>query len=378
VAARELKVLYALDWFPDPQTGGTEMQFWRMLSAFDRKVVSSQIVMLRPSKWLEERLPAGNVETLNVLSLRDPRNLLRIIGSVLRARLRGVRIVHTFFNDSSIIFPVFCKLLGLKVVLSRRDLGFWYTQGSLRVMRFNRFFVDRVICNSEAVRQVVINEERYAPKRVGVITNASGGRSYHGSMAEARAAIGLAPDAAVISVVANLRPIKRLHDLVEAFAQVYKTMPNARLLLVGDDKSPLHAPYAGQLREQAARLGVADAVIFMGRLDDAGMPICASDVCVLPSESEGLANVLIEYGLYAKPTVCSRAGGNPEVVADGQTGIVFPIGDVPALTAALDRLLKDPALAHRMGLAARQRVETEFSVEKCIRSYVGLYHDLAA
>ena len=378
MSALPIKVLYVLDWFPNTQAGGTETQFWRLLQALDRSIVKPKIIVLIPSPRLESHVPAEELEVLDVQRLRDPRSLLRVLQAIRRARRAGFTILHTYFNDSSMLFPVPFRLSGGRVVVSRRDLGFWYTPGNLRILRTLSAAVDRVVCNSQAVARTAIAQERHASGKIRVIYNALGPCAGDRGAAAYRDQLGIAATAPVITVVANLRPIKRLHDLIEALARVRQALPAACLIVIGGIHPGEHAGYADELHELTRKLGLEKAVFFPGMARDAGDAICASDVCVLPSESEGLANVLLEYAQYGRPSVCTDAGGNPEVVLDGVTGFLYPVGDVAALAERLLQLLADPDRAREMGRAARQHVERHFPVAECVRHHVELYRELHA
>jgi glycosyltransferase involved in cell wall biosynthesis len=378
MASPPIKVLYALDWFPNPQTGGTETQFWRLFQALDRSVVKPKIMVLKPSRFLENHVVAEELEILHVARLRHVGSVMRLLRAMRRARREGFTIVHTYFNDSSMVFPLPFRLLGGHVVVSRRDLGFWYTKNNLRLLRLLRPAVDRVVCNSKAVGRVVSACEYYTSDRIRVIYNALGNSFHPPDESASRALFGITEDSFVLTVVANLRPIKRLHDLIEALVIIRNTFPTTRLVVVGGQHPGEHADYACQLTEMTRRLGLASAVLFPGVAEDAGQAIRASDVCVLPSESEGLANVLLEYGQFARPTVCTDAGGNPEVVLDGITGLLYPIGDVSALAARIIDLLADHPRRLQMGAAAKTHVESRFPLQECVRQHVELYHELMA
>jgi glycosyltransferase involved in cell wall biosynthesis len=105
--------------------------------------------------------------------------------------------------------------------------------------------------------------------------------------------------------------------------------------------------------------------------------IALADTCLLCSGTEGLSNVVIEYMLAGKPVVCTAVGGNPELVLEGETGRLVPVGDVPALAAALTEVLGDPSRVRQWGLAARQRALELFSAPVMIERHQRLYAELA-
>lgn len=141
---------------------------------------------------------------------------------------------------------------------------------------------------------------------------------------------------------------KGVHHLLDAWAEVRRGTPDARLLIAGSAKDP---DYARVLREQATRLGVATSVEFLGALPQADLArrIAQADVLVLPTLSEALGLVLLEAMACGTPVVASRVGGTPEIVRDGETGFLVPPGDDRAITARVAWLLSHRSEAAEMG-----------------------------
>jgi glycosyltransferase involved in cell wall biosynthesis len=155
----------------------------------------------------------------------------------------------------------------------------------------------------------------------------------------------------IVLVPARLEAEKGHGDLLEAAQR----LPGVRFVCVGD----------GTLREDlvgsADRLGVADRVTFLGFRDDVERLLGACDLVVLPSLFEGLPLALIEAMAAGKPVVATGLGGTPELVVEGETGLLVPARDPIALASAVDRVLGDPGLAGRLGSAGRQRALAHFT-----------------
>lgn len=170
----------------------------------------------------------------------------------------------------------------------------------------------------------------------------------------------------VVSHVSNFRPVKRLGDVVETFARVAASVP-ARLLLVGD----------GPDRPLAERLvrarKVADRVEFLGEQPDVASILARSDVFLLASETESFGLSALEAMACGVPVVAPAVGGLPEVVLDGETGLLPPPGDVGALAEACLSLARDPPRLARMGEAARARAVESFAPCAVVARYVDLY-----
>ena len=166
------------------------------------------------------RRSAGTVpvRVLCVPRLRSLVGMMRILRATWWARRSGFQMAHIFFNDSALVFPLLLKLAGLKVIVSRRDLGFWYTRANLVILRFQARFVDAMVANCEAVRNVVVQSERMLSEKVRVIYNGIARRSSAAPMS--RSAFGIPEDADLILVVANLRPLKRIDVAIRALGRL--------------------------------------------------------------------------------------------------------------------------------------------------------------
>ena len=176
------------------------------------------------------------------------------------------------------------------------------------------------------------------------------------------------PETPSLLFVGRLSPEKGA-DLAIAALEHLATAPDLHLVLAGD------GPERTSLEAQAVRRGVADRVRFAGWVPPARVRslLAASTVLLVPSRSEGLGIAAIEAGAHGRPVVAARVGGLPEVVEDGVTGILVEPESPGALAEAVARLLDDPALARRMGRAARRRVRQRFSIARCADAYEELY-----
>ena len=168
---------------------------------------------------------------------------------------------------------------------------------------------------------------------------------------------------------------KGLTYLLRALPALLKQEPDLRLALVGADTGEGEG-----LLQLARELGVDDRITFTGHLDDAlyRSAFGAADIFVLPSEYEAFGIVLLEAGVMELPCVGTRVGGVPEVIVEGETGLIAEYADVRGLEEALGRLLADPDLCRSMGETARQRVVAEFSWESVVDRVEALYRRLLA
>jgi glycosyltransferase involved in cell wall biosynthesis len=141
-------------------------------------------------------------------------------------------------------------------------------------------------------------------------------------------------------------------------------------ILVGDGE------LRGELEAQARRLGLAPHVRFAGWRDNVAEVLALADVFVLPSESEGFGRVLVEAMAMGRPVVATNVGGIPDIVLDGETGLLVEPADPAALASAVGALLDEPARAARLGAAGRARAESTFSLGAHVDAVERVYDEI--
>jgi glycosyltransferase involved in cell wall biosynthesis len=230
---------------------------------------------------------------------------------------------------------------------------------------------DRNIGVGEVVRQALIVNEGIPAGRVGVIYNGVDLSPYRQAPPD-RATIcrelNVEDDAFIIMQVARLVPIKDHQTALKALHALHH--PRARLVIVGE------GPEESAIRETVARLGLQDRVRMLGLRSDVSRLLQAADVFLLSSINEGIPLTVLEAMAAGLPVVSTSAGGVGEVVLDGQTGLLAPVGDAEELARHLLRLASDEAERKRMGEAGRQRAFALFDEEQMLASYERLYREM--
>ncbi|HEX2117683.1 MAG TPA: glycosyltransferase [Acidimicrobiales bacterium] len=220
---------------------------------------------------------------------------------------------------------------------------------------------DRVAAISSSVEQFLVSEYGYPPEKVTCLPLGWEGRPRPPSADD---------DRPTVVCVARLRREKGHAVLLDAFAIVRRTVPNARLLLVGD----------GDLREEVVarveHLGLAGSVEITGPVEEVWPYLAQGHVFALASYSEAYGIAVAEAMAAGLPVVASAVGGIPELVAEGVTGELFPVGDRDLLAAHLVRILQSPELRRRMGEAARAAAEP-LRMERSADRYLDLCEQLA-
>jgi glycosyltransferase involved in cell wall biosynthesis len=235
-------------------------------------------------------------------------------------------------------------------------------------------FLARVVCVSEDNRQRHIVDLGRDPANVMVIPNGIDVDAFSsaGDTPGVRAEFGISPEAPIVGLVARLAEERKGgRYFIEMAASVARYLPHARFLVVGD------GPMRRQFQRQVEELGIASVVVFTGERQDVPRLLASMTVFVQPSLEEGASLVLLEAMAAALPVVVTPAGSVPELIVDGENGLIVPMRNSQALADAVIRLLDDPALAHRIAGAARDLVCARLSVETMVDRYEALYQQVA-
>lgn len=369
---KSLKIWYVIDIYNGPN-GGTEKQLLKLIKGMIESGHKVRLLVLRNSDYTlsASGFPCSidSVNIYRVLSLQTIRNMFKF-----RAKIRHEQpdIVHAFFNDSAAIIPLLVNNnKHTKIFTSRRDMGFWYTFSRLLLLRIANIFVDGVICNSTAVARVTHDKEWIPWRKLFVVYNCV--TAIEGSDCNYENTTDFLPleNAINICIVANLRPIKRIEDLIKAAEMVVANFPNCYFWIIG---ASLMENYSNSLKEMVKELNLEKSVRFLGKIKNAAQIMRHCDIGVLTSESEGLSNSLLEYMAEGLAIVCSDADGNTELIKHDEGGFVYPCGDVRMLADHLIKLCADPKLRTRMSEAAKARAN-HFSLESMLESYLQVYVD---
>ena len=233
-------------------------------------------------------------------------------------------------------------------------------------------FVGRYVALSRHIEQYLHQQVGIATRRVVRICNGVDVARFRPAAGGERDGLTGSPfddpRLVVFGTVGRLQPVKNQSGLIAAFAQLVRNGADAaRLMIVGD------GPLRATLEAEVERCGLAGKVWFAGERADVPEVMRAMDVFVLPSVAEGISNTILEAMASGLPVVATRVGGNPELVIDGETGVLVPAGHVDALARGLAAYAGDSGLRADHGRAARQRAETGFSIETMVAAYNEMY-----
>ena len=287
------------------------------------------------------------------------RELAAIAGDIGAAAIVGNTVRSTFYGALA------AKFARIPFVWHMRD--FWLGESKPRHLWADALG-KRFLCALSAV--IIVNSHATASHipcrgKVKVIHNGIEVTAFDPGMdgSQFRQEYGIPADAPLVGTVGRLRPWKGQDRFLRVVAKVLRERPDARGVVVGGAVFGVEDGYEERLHHLADTLGIADLVVFTGHLADTRPALAAMDVFVHPGDPEPFGLVNVEAMAMAKPVVAFAHGALPEIVVDGETGVLVPPGDESAMAEAILQLLGSPSLRTAMGNAGRRRVEQEFSVE---------------
>ncbi len=333
-----------------------------------------------PEGSLEDQIPGDIVFERIPELVRDPhprcdaRALRRLVALMRRGRYQ---IVHTHTTKAGMLGRIAARLARVPVVVhtphGHAFHGYLHGLGQHALVWAERGlarWTDRIICLTEAERNDHLRLRVGVPEQYEVIHSgidlARFRRPPVADRAAARRALGLPPAGPLVGCVARLVPVKGVQYLLEALPYLRALVPGASVVFVGD------GPLRADLERRAAALGLNGAVVFLGLRRDVPEIIPLCDAVALPSLNEGMGRAAVEALAAGKPVVASRVGGLPDVIRDGETGILIPPADPQALARGLARCLATSGPAEPMARRAAQTAEA-YGLDTMIAKLDDLY-----
>jgi glycosyltransferase involved in cell wall biosynthesis len=344
-----------------------------IVSRLDHTRYAATVLLSHGSEPLPTLRRLG-VETvcLPLPAIRKGKSLPFLPFAILRLRRlllsREISLVHVNDADDAAIVSVACRLVGIPCVVHVRSE---MVPGKFRKLRLQ--WANLLIAASEGVREKAIQGGLPGAK---VVTVYSGVDPWMAMAAgegwKVRQECGISPETLVIGSVANISPKKGYDVLIRAVAKARQEIHDLACVIVGADD---HGMREG-LERLGDSLGLGGRLRFVGFQEKVCPYLDAMDLFVLASVDEGFGIVLLEAMASGKPVVATAVDGPPEIVEDGQSGLLVPPRDPEALAKALVDLLKDPQRRASMGNRGRERVQTVFSLDSQMQTLTGLYDRL--
>jgi glycosyltransferase involved in cell wall biosynthesis len=364
-------VLNVLQLIPTLDRSGAEKQMVMLAMGLPRDRFRVEVATLTRLGAFERDLRSAGIP-VTAIGKRfkvDPLALVRLT-QFLKARKFDV--VQTWIFAANTYGRVAARLARVPVVVvAEMAVDSWKGRSEQFVDRRLATWCDRLVGNSHAVvdfyRTLGVPNDRLAMIYSGIEDQRPRADDRHAVRAE----LGFEAETPLVLFAGRLAEQKRVDDLLKAIDLLQHVQPDLRTVIVGD------GPLRDRLEETARAYDLDGRARFLGHRNDVPRLMAAADVVVLQSAYEGLPNVLLEAMCFRKPVVATAAPGTTEVVVDGETGVLVPVGNIMLLARAIRDLVRDPALAGRLGEAGRARVEAHFRADTMVAQFAGLYEDLA-
>jgi glycosyltransferase involved in cell wall biosynthesis len=374
VPTRTVNVLYVVDQLS--VLGGGERAMIRIIQAHSPRFRCSLLTFREDVHPEVKKRLAIPIHVIPLVRTHSINGLIaaRRVGTLIQSE--RIDIVHTFFETSDLFAGLVAKLAGVKVLISsRRDMGLLRSRKHRVAYRLMGRAWSRVLTVSEAVRKQVLAVDRLAPHRVTTLYTGIRSQGQHRVDSDIRTRIGIPAGAHIVLNVANILPWKGHRDFLYAAAIVHQEVPDAHFVVAG---APNDKELFGTLLSLRESLGLCHCFHFLGEVDSVSSLYRTASVFCLLSQTEGLPNVVLEAMAAGIPIVATNAGGTGEVVIDGETGYLTEVGQPDMAANHISHLLRSPDIACNMSKAARDRVESVFSMERMISTLEGIYESSLA
>ena len=335
-------------------------------------------LLLCPLGSLAEEYRKSGGEVLSLCNgMKGPSSLREIMGVIKKEQ---PDIVHTHMPWADGVGGMAAKLQRVPLLLTTIH-GYYYTSDKGKPKKpFKRWLYGRwltmtpqkVVAVSQALKDWLMKDFGVPEGKIATLHVGTEIKELPPDFdpQKKRRELGLREEDFPVAVVARLEPAKGQTTVIEALPPVLRKHPGVRVLFLGEGSQ--RADVERKTREQ----GVAEQVRFMGFRRDVPEILASCRAFILPSLKEGISNALLEALYRGLPVIVSRSGGNPEVVEEGITGLLFPYENAPTLAEAWIKIIEQPAWAQELGQRGRELVEQNYSMDKGIMVMENIYREL--
>jgi glycosyltransferase involved in cell wall biosynthesis len=355
---------------PTLDRSGAEKQLMLLATGLPRDEFDPHVcVLTRTGPYEADLHQAGvPVKVIGKSFKVDPAAFFRLKRHI--AELRP-DVVHTWLFAANSYGRAAALAAGVKhVIAAERCVDPWKVWHELAIDRWLARRTARIVVNSSGVRDFYVDHGLPVEKFVVIPNGMPPPESSTVSRSDLLAERGLPLNARLIGAVGRLWPQKRMKDLIWAADLLKVIRDDVYLLIVGD------GPHRERLEQFRRQVRIEDKVHFLGHRSDVSRLMPHFDLLWLASEYEGLPNVVMEAMAAAVPVVATDISGNRDLVVPNETGYLVPVGDRAAFARQANKLLDDLELSRRLGEAGRQRILTDFTIEKMVERHAQLYREV--
>jgi L-malate glycosyltransferase len=366
------RILYLVDTL---NLGGTESQLVQVAVRLHSPSHPVTVGCLRAEGPFLEVLQREGIPVVEFrkekthLSLNGLYQLLRLAIFLHRGRFH---VVHAHDLWANLLGVPAAWLARTPIVISSRryqaDLD-WYKPWRTKVIRLIYRLSTHVVVNSSSVREILVKRDALPPEKVRIIYNGVDVDRFSSAPRDRNRLLpGIGPRSKLVVVLANMYgPVKGHSHLISAACSVCRKAPDTMFVLIGDGKE------RPKLEQRVREAGMEKRFLFLGHRNDVPELLPCCDLSVLPSESEGLPNSVLEAMAAGLPVVATSVGGNREIIVNGVNGLLVPPQDPQALAEAILRLLESSELAMRLARAGQERTRRDFGFDRVVAEIKQLY-----
>lgn len=366
----KIKILYLTT---SPQLGGAEKMLLELATRIDKEKFEIVVCTIKGERDgdLLKLLRKRGIETYSLNADRKWQ-----VHKLLKIR----RIIKTFQPDiiqsylffDNIVAGIFGKLTRVPlVVFGQRNVETHRSFVRNLLDKFTLPLADFVISNTEAGKEIVVKREKFPADRVYVIANGIDMPEAKREKPRLHELVGrnkLPGQPFVAGFIGFMIEQKGIPYLLEAAEEIARSHPEVVFILIGS------GPLKGRMKQLSDEINLGGKVIFAGHRGRGSRYMSLFDVFVLPSLWEGMPNVVMEAMAHSVPVVATKVGGVPELVEHGKTGYIVEPGDASALAKAVEKVvLMNPTEREAMGERGFERMKSEFTFDKMVKSYERLY-----
>lgn len=353
------------------EVGGSQRQLQLLATGLSQRGWQVQVICLQPILAMAPDFTAAGI-SVHVIQKHSKLDVRLVAGLCRFFMHHQVGIVHPMSSTAEFFAGLAAQCCRIPFVASIRDANTALPLSHRLGKRLACFLARAVVANSHAGARVAVAAGLVGADKVRVIANGMLLHAPSTPREEMRRRLGIPGGTPLVLSVGRL-VWEKGYELTLAIArQTGMWQPAPHFLIVGD------GPLRSALGQQIQASGLGERVHLLGERRDIPALLAATDVYLNTSISEGLSNSIMEAMVAEVPVLAAAAGGTPELIQDGETGLLFPPGDLATAVMQLDRLTRDLDLRARLGQHARQRIETAFHHNTMISQFEGLYHSVLA
>jgi len=364
---RKIRVMHVIS---SRAMGGTERMLTHMIPHFDTQSFESCLTCFNsPSFLTEEWEKAG----INVFHLYSDKSLS------FNGIFRITALIQKWKPDILCIYGLRANLMTRLaawwchtpvVVTGQRGIEDWKTLRHVVLERLTSPLVDLYIGNSKACCQMLATREGIPRRQLHTIPNGIHFQpppDINTRVQSIRSKHHLPDDVLIVGTVGRLQPIKGHHDFIQAAKIILKQHPETFFVLVGEDNRNR------ELQALAAEMGINEHVCFAGYSQEVAAWLELFDIYVQPSLSEGMPVAVLEAMFMSLPVIATKVGGTPEVVIDGETGLLIPPAHPEQMANSIIQLLNNFQQRKQLGSAGHQRAKENFTVQIMVERYQNVF-----